>query len=290
MSPGCVGFELAPAPTRCGCAPNQQPTKKSHPRRKLRLGTFGSGSGSKPDPNQVQLKVWYVWNLDLVPGRNQIQTMFIRKKLSKKTCSSHPSRSTGPPPLIYDPHGRPSGLIRISLEKAVTFVDNHDTGLTQKYWPFPYDKVIDYVTMWRRTAAADDGRRLDSGDGERWLATGRRQCLGFCREGSSKNWDVNGEEFNFEGDDDLDHLNSELNEPCTLQDVEVDEDVAEVDNEDEEELEELKDPHGRPSGLIRISLEKAVTFVDNHDTGLTQKYWPFPYDKISNGKIAVRLE
>ncbi|KAF3792081.1 hypothetical protein EJ110_NYTH12291 [Nymphaea thermarum] len=48
-------------------------------------------------------------------------------------------------------------------------------------------------------------------------------------EGSSKNWDVNGEEFNFEGDEDLQHLNSELNEPCAVQEVEVDkENFAEI--------------------------------------------------------------
>ncbi|KAF3785263.1 Alpha-amylase [Nymphaea thermarum] len=49
------------------------------------------------------------------------------------------------------------------------------------------------------------------------------------------------------------------------------------------ELWRLKDPQGRPSGLIGISSEKAVTFIDNHDTGSTQKYWPFPSDKVMQG-------
>ncbi|THU66218.1 hypothetical protein C4D60_Mb05t11830 [Musa balbisiana] len=29
--------------------------------------------------------------------------------------------------------------------------------------------------------------------------------------------------------------------------------------------------------------EKAVTFVDNHDTGSTQRLWPFPSDKVMQG-------
>ncbi|CAN6465928.1 unnamed protein product [Victoria cruziana] len=50
-----------------------------------------------------------------------------------------------------------------------------------------------------------------------------------------------------------------------------------------DELWRLKDPQGRPSGLIGISPERAVTFVDNHDTGSTQKLWPFPAEKVMQG-------
>ncbi|KAF3784651.1 Alpha-amylase isozyme 3E [Nymphaea thermarum] len=50
-----------------------------------------------------------------------------------------------------------------------------------------------------------------------------------------------------------------------------------------DELWRLKDSQGRPSGLIGISPEKAVTFIDNHDTGSTQNYWPFPGDKVMQG-------
>ena len=28
---------------------------------------------------------------------------------------------------------------------------------------------------------------------------------------------------------------------------------------------------------------KAVTFIDNHDTGSTQHMWPFPTDKVMQG-------
>ena len=28
---------------------------------------------------------------------------------------------------------------------------------------------------------------------------------------------------------------------------------------------------------------KAVTFIDNHDTGSTQAMWPFPSDKVMQG-------
>ncbi|KAH9294391.1 hypothetical protein KI387_040404 [Taxus chinensis] len=49
------------------------------------------------------------------------------------------------------------------------------------------------------------------------------------------------------------------------------------------ELWRLRDSNGKPSGLIGILPEKAVTFIDNHDTGSTQKLWPFPSDKLLQG-------
>lgn len=37
----------------------------------------------------------------------------------------------------------------------------------------------------------------------------------------------------------------------------------------------LKDRNQSPPGLIGIAPEKAITFIDNHDTGSTQNHWPF---------------
>ncbi|KAL1546966.1 alpha-amylase [Salvia divinorum] len=51
----------------------------------------------------------------------------------------------------------------------------------------------------------------------------------------------------------------------------------------EGELWRLRDAKGRPPGLIGIRPESAVTFVDNHDTGSTQRHWPFPPEKVSLG-------
>lgn len=50
------------------------------------------------------------------------------------------------------------------------------------------------------------------------------------------------------------------------------------------ELWRLKDSNGKPSGLIGIKPESAVTFVDNHDTG-PQKVFPgpFPANNVSLG-------
>jgi len=45
----------------------------------------------------------------------------------------------------------------------------------------------------------------------------------------------------------------------------------------------LKDGNNRPSGFNGIWPEKAVTFIDNHDTGSTQAHWPFPNDKVMQG-------
>ncbi len=40
----------------------------------------------------------------------------------------------------------------------------------------------------------------------------------------------------------------------------------------------LKDANGKPTGLIGIVPSKAVTFLDNHDTGGSQNHWPFHGD------------
>lgn len=49
------------------------------------------------------------------------------------------------------------------------------------------------------------------------------------------------------------------------------------------ELWRLRDGAGKAAGMIGWRPEKAVTFVDNHDTGSTQKVWPFPSDKVMQG-------
>eukprot|EP00437_Effrenium_voratum_P019463 CAMPEP_0181446782 /NCGR_PEP_ID=MMETSP1110-20121109/26285_1 /TAXON_ID=174948 /ORGANISM="Symbiodinium sp., Strain CCMP421" /LENGTH=702 /DNA_ID=CAMNT_0023570877 /DNA_START=28 /DNA_END=2136 /DNA_ORIENTATION=- len=45
----------------------------------------------------------------------------------------------------------------------------------------------------------------------------------------------------------------------------------------------LKDGNGKPPGLIGWLPQFAVTFIDNHDTGSTQRHWPFPDDKVLIG-------
>uniref|UniRef100_J3MHL3 Alpha-amylase n=1 Tax=Oryza brachyantha TaxID=4533 RepID=J3MHL3_ORYBR len=49
------------------------------------------------------------------------------------------------------------------------------------------------------------------------------------------------------------------------------------------ELWRLIDPQGKAPGVIGWWPAKAVTFVDNHDTGSTQQAWPFPSDKVMQG-------
>ncbi|KAL9458394.1 hypothetical protein AB3S75_007288 [Citrus x aurantiifolia] len=49
------------------------------------------------------------------------------------------------------------------------------------------------------------------------------------------------------------------------------------------ELWRLKDSSGKPPGFIGLLPQNAVTFIDNHDTGSTQRLWPFPSDKVMLG-------
>ncbi|KAK8969271.1 Alpha-amylase isozyme 3B [Platanthera guangdongensis] len=51
----------------------------------------------------------------------------------------------------------------------------------------------------------------------------------------------------------------------------------------EGELWRMADANGKAPGLIGWLPGKAVTFVDNHDTGSTQNLWPFPSDKVMQG-------
>ncbi|XP_059634495.1 alpha-amylase-like [Cornus florida] len=51
----------------------------------------------------------------------------------------------------------------------------------------------------------------------------------------------------------------------------------------EGELWRLKDSNGNPPGMIGVLPQNAVTFIDNHDTGSTQKKWEFPSDKVMLG-------
>lgn len=45
----------------------------------------------------------------------------------------------------------------------------------------------------------------------------------------------------------------------------------------------LIDPLGKPTGVMGWWPSRAVTFLENHDTGSTQGHWPFPRDKIAQG-------
>jgi len=45
----------------------------------------------------------------------------------------------------------------------------------------------------------------------------------------------------------------------------------------------LRDPSNKPPGMIGYWPSKAVTFLDNHDTGSTQGHWAFPGKHIMQG-------
>eukprot|EP00252_Welwitschia_mirabilis_P016295 TRINITY_DN3595_c0_g1_i1.p1 TRINITY_DN3595_c0_g1~~TRINITY_DN3595_c0_g1_i1.p1 ORF type:complete len:419 (+),score=77.94 TRINITY_DN3595_c0_g1_i1:182-1438(+) len=45
----------------------------------------------------------------------------------------------------------------------------------------------------------------------------------------------------------------------------------------------LRDRNGKPPGVLGWWPSRAVTFIDNHDTGSTQAHWPFPSNHIMEG-------
>jgi hypothetical protein len=40
---------------------------------------------------------------------------------------------------------------------------------------------------------------------------------------------------------------------------------------------------GRPPGFVGFWPSRAITFIDNHDTGSTLNHWPFPANHIQEG-------
>lgn len=45
----------------------------------------------------------------------------------------------------------------------------------------------------------------------------------------------------------------------------------------------LRGKDGRASGFMGWWPDRAVTFIDNHDTGSTQAHWPFPAERVAEG-------
>eukprot|EP00798_Chlamydomonas_sp_ICE-L_P005879 gene5879-30736_t len=45
----------------------------------------------------------------------------------------------------------------------------------------------------------------------------------------------------------------------------------------------LTDSQGRPPGVMGVWPSRAVTFLDNHDTGSTLQHWPFPTSHLPEG-------
>lgn len=45
----------------------------------------------------------------------------------------------------------------------------------------------------------------------------------------------------------------------------------------------LRDSQGKPPGLMGWWPSRAVTFIENHDTGSTQGHWPFPSNHVMQG-------
>lgn len=45
----------------------------------------------------------------------------------------------------------------------------------------------------------------------------------------------------------------------------------------------LADSQGKPSGMLGLWPSRAVTFLENHDTGSTLQHWPFPWHHVAEG-------
>ncbi|KAK9090846.1 hypothetical protein Sjap_024023 [Stephania japonica] len=51
----------------------------------------------------------------------------------------------------------------------------------------------------------------------------------------------------------------------------------------------LIDPQGKPTGVMGWWPSRAVTFLENHDTGSTQGHWPFPREKLAQGYAYILM-
>ncbi|KAI8469622.1 MAG: glycoside hydrolase superfamily [Monoraphidium minutum] len=55
------------------------------------------------------------------------------------------------------------------------------------------------------------------------------------------------------------------------------------------ELWRLSDAQGRPPGMLGMWSSRAITFIDNHDTGSTLNHWPFPSHHLQEGYAYILL-
>ncbi|MBF0499796.1 MAG: alpha-amylase [Candidatus Riflebacteria bacterium] len=93
-------------------------------------------------------------------------------------------------------------------------------------------------------------------------------------DGSNLNWDQNAHRQRL-----CDYLNK-AGTVCTAFDVTT-KGILQVAVQGE--YGRLRDKDGKATGLIGWWPERAVTFLDNHDTGSQQNIWPFPHDKVMQG-------
>jgi hypothetical protein len=49
----------------------------------------------------------------------------------------------------------------------------------------------------------------------------------------------------------------------------------------------LADEEGKPPGLMGWWPSRAVTFLENHDTGSTQGHWRFPHHALEQGYVYI---
>jgi alpha-amylase len=45
----------------------------------------------------------------------------------------------------------------------------------------------------------------------------------------------------------------------------------------------LVDNQGQPPGVLGMWSSRAITFLENHDTGSTLQHWPFPWENVAEG-------
>lgn len=53
---------------------------------------------------------------------------------------------------LIDAGGRPPGVLGLWPSRAITFIENHDTGSTLNHWPFPSDHLQARTARLRGTA------------------------------------------------------------------------------------------------------------------------------------------
>lgn len=99
------------------------------------IWTNMSYQGSNPDPNQdFHRQILCNW-LDSNPSKVATLFDFTGKGILQTAIHGEYWR-------LRDSKGKASGLIGWWPTRAVTFLDNHDTGSEQNHWPFPSDKVM----------------------------------------------------------------------------------------------------------------------------------------------------
>ncbi|KVI05159.1 Alpha amylase [Cynara cardunculus var. scolymus] len=102
---------------------------------------------------------------------------------------------------LRDAQGKPPGVMGWWPSRAVTFLDNHDTGSTQRHWPFPSDHVMEIYVRKQQDITSRSSIRILEAQANLYAAIiGEKLCMkigsgSWCPKGPEWKLAVHGHQY-----------------------------------------------------------------------------------------------